>query len=81
MLADYLDQRDDTYFILGKDIEGFRYIKKREKIIRENMPGVLQGLACATKNIAEDILKGDSSIFTEVMNYYEELLKKQYGGW
>jgi len=53
-------------------------IKKREKIIRENMRGILENLAQNLREQAEDILLGDTSSFSKVQDYEEELLESEY---
>lgn len=78
-LAAYLDKWDDTIFLL-KDIDNVTVpkIKKREKIIKENMPGVIDGLSSAVSEMALKIINGDTSIFKDVMDYQSELIKQQY---
>jgi len=53
-------------------------IKKRGKIIDENIRGVLENLAMILQKQAHDILAGDTSIFSEVQKHQEELIKKEY---
>jgi hypothetical protein len=54
------------------------HIKKREKVIGENLGSVLENLSQILKNIAQNILLGDTSIFPKVQKYEEELLRKEY---
>jgi len=78
-LAGFLKQREDNLFLL-KDIDNVTNskIKKREKVINGNMTGVIEGLSSAVKKLAPIIITGDISIFTDVMYYQSELIKKQY---
>lgn len=78
-LAGYLKQQEDSLFLL-KDIDNVTIskIKKREKIINENMAGVIEGLSNAVKKLAMNIITGDIAIFSDVMKYQNELIKKQY---
>lgn len=78
VLAEMLDHGDDPDFLLGK-LSGSRRRNKRAKLIETNMHDILAGLARATQTYAIDILKGDTSIFPEVMNYYTEKQIKLYG--
>lgn len=77
-LAKYLKQEDDKTFLL-KDIDNVTIpkIKKREKIIKENMSGIIDGLSNAVNNLAIKIINGDTSIFKDVMCYQNELINKQ----
>ena len=79
-LARYLGQWDDELFLLN-DVEKVTYtkIKKREKVINERMSEVLQGLSCATRKYATNIINGDTSVFNDVMKYYGEKMKEWYG--
>lgn len=78
-LSGYLNQQEDDLFLL-KDIDNVTIpkIKKREKVINDNMADVIEGLSSAVKKLATKILAEDISIFTDVMNYQYELIKKQY---
>lgn len=80
-LAKYLDKWDDKLFLL-KDVDNVTIpgIKKREKIIKENMSGIIDGLSTAVIKLAASIISGDTSIFKDVMHYQSELIKKQYSG-
>jgi hypothetical protein len=73
-LAEMVGTLDDPDFLL-QDIEKSRQRNKRTKIIETNMRGVMAGLAQATQTYATAILKGDTSIFSKVMNY--ELAKQK----
>ena len=78
-LAEFLKQQENSLFLL-KDIDNITIpqIKKREKIINENMAGIIEGLSSAVKKMAIKIISGDVSIFERVMYYQNELIKKQY---
>lgn len=78
-LAEYLNKRDDKLFLL-KDVDNvtFAKIKKREKVINENMSGIIDGLSTAVSKLAVSIINGDTSIFKDVMDYQTKLIKKQY---
>lgn len=79
-LVGYSGQWDDELFLL-KDLDNpyFSKIKKRQKVINESMSEVLQGLACATRKYAANIINGDTSVFKDVMKYYGEKMKEWYG--
>lgn len=81
-LVRYSGQWDDELFLL-KDLDNpyFSKIKKREKVINESMSEVLQGLACATRKYAANIINGDTSVFKDVMRYYGEMMKEKYHRW
>lgn len=78
-LARFLNNWDDKVFLL-KDIDNVTIpkIKKREKVIKENMSGVVEGLSTAVSKLAVSIISGDTSTFKDVMDYQSELIKKQY---
>lgn len=78
-LAEYLNKWDDKLFLL-KDVDNvtFAKIKKREKVINENMSGVIDGLSTAVSKLAGSIINGDTSIFKDVMDYQSKLIKKKY---
>jgi hypothetical protein len=67
-LAEMLGKRNEADFLL-KDTQNTRQRNKREKIIEKSLHEVIVGLARATKICAIDILKGDTSIFSAVMEY------------
>ena len=78
-LAGLLKQKEDNLFLLKEvDYVTISKIKKREKVINENMSGIIEGLSNAVKKLATKIITGDTSIFTDVMNYQAGLIKKQY---
>ncbi|HOP73737.1 MAG TPA: hypothetical protein PLC07_01605 [Bacillota bacterium] len=78
-LAKYLDKWDNKLFLL-KDVDNVAIseIKKREKVIKENMSGIIEGLSTAVIKLAANIISGDTSIFNDVMHYQSELIKKQF---
>ena len=78
-LAKYLDKWDDKLFLLT-DVDNVTIpkIKKREKVIKENMSGIVDGLSTAVIKLASSIISGDTSIFKDVMHYQSELIKKQF---
>lgn len=78
-LAMYLNKWDDKSFLL-KDVDNVAMpkIKKREKVIKENMSGIIDGLSIAVSKLATSIIRGDTSIFKDVMDYQSEFIKKQY---
>jgi hypothetical protein len=78
-LAGYLSQGKDKMFLL-KDPSSttFAKIKKREKIINENMKGVLENLAEGVRKYALDIISGDTSLFRKVKQYQMEIISKLY---
>jgi len=69
-LLGYLNQGKDNTMLL-KDTQSITIskIKKREKIINENMKGVLENLAEAVRTNAIDIITGDTTIFAAVQKY------------
>lgn len=72
-LAEVLGHQDDPTFLLGDtDRVHGRVINERAKILQTNLRGVLEGLATATERYAADILRGDTSIFPEVLRYYAQ---------
>lgn len=68
-LAGMLGHLDDPDFLL-QDLGNTRKRNKHAKLIETRMPDILAGLARATQTYASDILKGDTSIFPQVMAYY-----------
>ena len=78
-LARYLNKWENKLFLL-KDVDNVTIpkIKKREKVINENMSGIIDGLSTAVSKLAACIISGDTSIFKDVMDYQSELIKKQY---
>ncbi len=78
-LSNYMNKCDNELFLL-KDVDNnsVTKIKQREKIILENMSGVIDGLSIAVRNLARSIIDGDTSDFEDVMEYQAELLKKLY---
>jgi len=77
-LAGLLNKLDDKSFLL-KEVDNVYVskIKKREELIRENMTGVIDGLSAAVRKFASSIIKGDTSVFKEVMDYQSLLVKKE----
>jgi hypothetical protein len=73
-LAEVLGVQNEPDFLL-KDVENFRKHKKHVKLIGTNRRDIIAGLARATQTYASDILKGDTSIFPKVIDYYQA---KQY---
>lgn len=79
-LAMYLGQWDEELFLLKFSKNSYySEIKKREKVINERLSEVLQGLSCATRKYATNIINGDTSVFNDVMKYYGEKMKEWYG--
>jgi hypothetical protein len=78
-LARFMDELDDSDFLL-KNIDNLNTsaIKKRLKVITENMSGVVEGLAQATEKLASDILKGDTSVFGDVVKLKTKIIAEQY---
>lgn len=76
-LAERLGTSHDPDFVL-KDIDKPRQRYKRAQLIRSNMHEIVAGLARATQTYATPILKGDTSIFPEVMDYYLAKQKRLY---
>ena len=73
-LTEMLGHSDDPNFLL-KDTS-FRHRNKRFKLIEMRMHDIIAGLARATQIYAIDIVKGDTSIFLKVMEYYTQKQKK-----
>ena len=72
-LAAVRGHEDDPDFLLGNlDRVDGRSINRRFKLLQTNLTGVVDGLARATERYASDILRGDTSVFPEVMAYYTE---------
>jgi hypothetical protein len=67
-LAEVRGGRDDPNFLL-KDVDNWRRLKKRSTQIETQKQEIIAGLARATQTYATDILQGDTSIFSEVMDY------------
>lgn len=67
-LAEVCKRREDTDLLL-KEVQNTRQINKQGKFIEGHLHEIVAGLARATQNCASDILKGDTSIFAEVMEY------------
>lgn len=78
-LVDVINANDSKNFLL-KNYRSVmvRDIKKREKIINENMEQVLENLAIMTKKYALDVLRGDTTIFPKIQAYEEELNKQNH---
>lgn len=53
-------------------------IKRRQQLIETDLPGVLAGLARATKTYASAILEGDTSVFPAVLDYALAELRRRY---
>lgn len=68
-IAEMLGHSDDSDFLL-QDRDNSRKWKKHLKLFETRMSDVLAGLARATQTYASDILKGDTTIFPEAMDYY-----------
>lgn len=78
-LINVINTEESKHFLLKNYYSVmFRDIKKREKIINENMEQVLENLAIMTKKYALDVLRGDTSIFPKIQAYEEELMKQNY---
>lgn len=73
-LAEMLNKHDDPDFLL-KNTQNTRQRNRRAKFIDTNLHAILVGLAHATQTYATDILKGDTTIFSKVMDY--ELAKQK----
>ena len=79
-LAKYLNNWNEKYFLLKESEKGgFSRTKKREEIIDFRMDKVLEGLSSAAKALAMDVIKGDTSIFGDVMKYQEGLIEQKWG--
>lgn len=77
-LAEVLGHVDDPDFMLGVSPEcDGRSINKRFKLLHTNLGGVIAGLARATERYGSDILRGDTSIFPQVMRLYGEQRRAQ----
>jgi len=78
-LARYLNKLDDKLFFL-KDVDNVTIpkIKKREKVIKKNISGIMDGLSTAVNKLAANIISGDTSIFKDIMDYQNDIVKKQY---
>lgn len=78
-LVDVINQGKDDTFLL-KDISDttISKIKRREKIINEDMRGVLDNLSRVVKKYAINIINGDTSIFPVVKKYQEEVIRRRY---
>lgn len=76
-IARYYNKLEDKDFLLN-DVDNVTIakIRIREKIIRENMPGIINGLSNAVNKLAKNIIVGDTSIFKEIMNYQSKIIKK-----
>ncbi|MDP1624659.1 MAG: hypothetical protein Q8L64_02710 [bacterium] len=53
-------------------------VKKRRTMIDEKLSNLVKNLADVLHEQAHDILAGDTSIFSQVQKYEEEILKKEY---
>jgi hypothetical protein len=72
---------DDPALTLGDGFQtGGRITNKRFKLLHNDMAGVIAGLARATERDASDILRGDTSIFPEVLARFNER-KRAAGFW
>lgn len=78
-LAQFLNKTNENYFLL-KDIDSVMLskIKKRQMVLNSNLPGVISGLVCAVENLALNVVKGDTSIFDDVINFKTEKYEKMY---
>ena len=71
-LARFLGTAQDPDFLLGDVWNVYESkCKKRDALIKNNLRGVLEGLARATQRYAGHILQGDSSQFAEVRAFYD----------
>jgi hypothetical protein len=78
-LVNFLFPGENELFLLkDTNLVTMPKIKKREKIINDNMHEVISNLSLAVKKYASTILLGDTSIFDDVMKYQVEVIKKQY---
>ncbi len=69
-LARFLGTAHDPDFLLGDVWNVYESkCKKRDALIKNNMRGVLEGLARATQRYAGHILQGDSSQFAAVRTF------------
>ena len=69
-LAEMQGVLNDPDFLLS-DVDNTRKYKKRVKLIENNRRDIVVGLARAVQRYAHAILKGDITMFPEVMNYYQ----------
>lgn len=78
-LVDFVSQgKDDMFLLKDTSIATIPKIKKREKIINENMAGVLENLSIGVKKYAMNIVSGDTSVFPVIKKHQEELIKRRY---
>lgn len=78
-LVDFVSQgKDDIFLLKDTSIATIPKIKKREKIINENMTGVLENLSIGVKKYAMDIVDGDTAIFPLIKKHQVELMKSRY---
>ena len=57
-----------------------RIINKRFQLIQAHLTDIIDGLARATERYANDVLRGDVSIFPEVKAYYRQRMQS-HGYW
>lgn len=77
-LAEHLGHADDPD-LPPRGYDG-RVTNKRFKRLQADLRGVLDGLARATERYADDIVRGDTAVFPEVMRAYTEKLRAE-GYW
>ena len=70
--------KENSYVLKELGSTKLVHIKRREKVISKNLGTVLEKLAQILRNIAQNILLGDTSIFPKVQKYQGELLRKEY---
>jgi hypothetical protein len=67
-LAEVQKKRNDADLFL-KEVQTTRQINKQGKFIEGHLHAIVAGLARATQSCASDILEGNTSMFTNVMEY------------
>jgi hypothetical protein len=76
-LAEMQDAQNDPHFLL-KDIYNWRKHNKHEKLIKTSRKDIVIGLAMATQKYAHTILKGDTSIFPDALDFERTKRKEIY---
>jgi hypothetical protein len=75
-LAAVRGHADDPDFMQGDvfQVHG-RIINKRFQFIQAHLTDIIDGLARATERYADDVLRGDTSIFPEVQAHYRQRMQ------
>jgi hypothetical protein len=79
-LQTLLDMRGESDLLMLKKIRSTKMsdIKKRGILIRENLSAVMKNVAQVLREQAHDVLLGDTTIFSDVQEHEEKLLRKEY---